>query len=952
MEISKTEDKINDFWEKIKAFERSVEERPENRHYSFLDGPPFVTGIPGYHSLLPRIAKDIIPRYKTMKGFKVRRIWGWDCHGLPIEEKTEKKIKLKNRKEIEKYGINKFINSCETYVKETSSEWKWYVDKVAEWIDLDKAYYTMNKNYMESVIWVFKELHKKGLIYEGVKTLLYCTRCGTPISKFEIAMDDSYREMKDPAVTIEFPIISEGKFKGAKILAWTTTPWTLPSNRALVIGPKEIYVEFSGGVLGNTYIVAKKRLKEIIGKDKYKIEREFKGKELLGLAYQPPFDFIPGNKNDFKIYEYKDMVSMEEGTGIVHSAPGFGEIDTDMGKHYELSIMYTVDDEGKFINEIKDYAGIYVKDADEKIIKDLEKKDLLFRSEIITHRYPYCYRCENPLIQKAQKSWFINVQKLKPLLLKNAKKINWVPDKFSKRFENNIKDAPDWCISRTRYWATIMPIWKCGKCDEIEVFGSIEEIEKRSKKKVKSLHRDGVDHITFSCKKCKEKMKRIPEVFDCWLESGSMPYGQIYYPFENKDLFKKTFPADYIVEYVGQIRAWFYCMHVISNALFKQNSFKNAVVTGVLAGNDGRKMSKSFGNYPDPKKTLEKYGGDSIRMYLLSSPIIAGGDMNFLEEELKDIFRKNIMLLNNIYKFYEQIDEKKLNAKNSSKNIMDKWIISKLNELIKKVTINMDNYDIANASKPITKFIDDLSTWYVRQTRDRLNDRDNDAISTLKFVLLELSKTIAPFMPFIAEDIWQKIMDYNFKNKKSIHLESWPKYNDKLINKKLIGDMGVIREIVSAGLRERDRVQIGLKWPLSSATFYSSKKFGKEIEKIIKKQLNVKKVLWKKSGETKVELNTEMTPELEAEGYAREISRKIQAFRKKLGLNKDKRVNVIIFTDDKFKEILDIQRKFIKSRTNSKKLEIVTTGKERFKNKIDFKIKDKKGEIGINTTDK
>ncbi|MBN2016369.1 isoleucine--tRNA ligase [Candidatus Dojkabacteria bacterium] len=963
--VSEREDKTTIWWKREKMFERSIDARPENNRYSFLDGPPFVTGIPHYASLLPRMAKDVIPRFKTMQGYKVRHVWGWDCHGLPIEEKTEKKVGLKNRREIETYGINKFIEACRKYVEETSSEWGWYVDKIAEWVNLKDAYRTMDTDYMESVLWVFKTLYDKGLIYEGVKTLLYCTRCGTPVSKFEIAMDNSYADMEDPAVTVEFPITTSGNFKGAQILAWTTTPWTLPSNRALVIDPKETYVQFSGNVPGNTYIVAKKRLKKIMRKDKYKVIREFKGKELLGLEYEAPFDYFPPNKNDFKVYAYKGMVTMEEGTGVVHSAPGFGEIDTEMGKHYKLTTMFSVDDEGKFIDKVRDYKGMYVKDADKKIIGDLEKEDRLFKVEKIVHSYPYCWRCQTPLIQRAQKSWFINVQTLKPLLLRQAKKINWVPAKFAKRFENNIKDAPDWCISRTRYWATAMPVWKCDKCKEIEVFGSIKEIENRSRQKVKNLHRDGVDPIAFPCKKCTGIMKRIPEVLDSWMDAGSMPYGQIHYPFENEDLFKKTFPADYIIEYVAQIRAWFYVMHVLSNALLGANSFKNVVVTGVLWGTDGRKMSKSFGNYPDPKATLEKYGGDAMRLYFMSSPIMLGDDMNFNEQDLRNQVSTVIFPFYNSFKYfvtYANLHKFKPNSglvaglsNSKPKSFLDKWILVRLKKFHQEIAGYLEKYEMPPATRTVAPFINDLSTWYIRRSRNRFVEGDKDALQTLYYVLVQTAKITAPIIPFVSEEVYGRLIaDLNLKAKESVHLCDYPEIKKLTVSEKnLLDEMQLARDLASLGQATRVDARIKVRQPLESLRV-KGKRLKVWMVDILKEELNVKKVenarsLRKTKGWSvqeskglKVALDTTITDELRQEGLVRELVRAIQDTRKKSGFKQEDRVEVSISTDsEEIREVIKKWNKDILQQTNSLKVALGQGQKE-------AKVNDHKVSISIN----
>jgi isoleucyl-tRNA synthetase len=920
--ISEREDQTTKWWKQNHIFEKSIAIRPEDKHYSFLDGPPFVTGMPHYGHLVGRIAKDVIPRYKTMKGYRVRRVWGWDCHGLPIEEKVERKIGLKNKRDIEKFGVNNFLNECKKYVDEVSSEWEWYVDKIGEWIDFTNSYKTMEKDYTESVIWVFKQLWDKGLIYEGVKTLLYCTRCGTPISKFEIAMDDSYTDMEDPAVTIEFPITTKGEFEGSRLLAWTTTPWTMPSNRALVVDPKEIYVEFTTENSHKQYILAKKRIETVLAKSQYKLTREFEGKQLLGLNYEAPYNFIAPNEKDWKVYEYPNFVNMEEGTGIVHSAPGFGEIDTAMGQHYNLKLMFTVDEEGKFIDEIKDFAGLYVKEADEKIIADLKDKGKLFKAEKITHRYPFCYRCQTPLIQKAQKSWFINIQKIKNQLIENNKKINWVPNKLVARAENNLNDAPDWCISRTRYWATIMPVWMCSECKEYEVFGSINDIEERSGQKIENLHRNGVDHIEFECKKCKGKMRRIPEVLDVWLDSASMPYAQIHYPFENEDLFRQTFPGDYIIEYVGQIRAWFYVMHVISNALLGENSYKNVVVTGTMAGTDGRKMSKSLGNYPDPKETLEKYGGDAIRLYFMGSNIMLGEDPNFDETELKNQVNSVIFPLWNSFRYFvtyaniQNWKPKSLEEPQKVSNELDNWILARLKNFHDNFESNLAKYFMPNAAREISPFINDLSTWYIRRSRDRFIKGDTNAISTLYYVLVQTIKIIAPITPFVSEEIYKSLVVEYFSNEPdSVHLCDYPKLMKVHSQEQnILTTMHKVRQLASLGQAIRVSSGIKLRQPLQSAqiTILDTKATDWIIE-ILKDELNVKEVIEsdttshnapegfvsnedKKAG-VKITMSLNLTDELIEEGLYRELIRNIQAFRKKQGLKFGEKISLSFQTD-------------------------------------------------------
>lgn len=884
----KIEEEILNFWKKNKIFEKSVAMRSGEDLYSFYDGPPFVTGMPHYGHLIVSIAKDVIPRFFTMKGKRVERVWGWDCHGLPVENKVEEKLGLKNRKEILKLGIDQFIAECRKYVSQVSQEWEWYIDRIGRWVDFKNAYRTMDLSYMESVIWVFQQLYKKGLIYRGTRVSLFCPRCSTPVSNFEIAMDNSYALLKDWAIVVKFPLTE--KFKNSFLLAWTTTPWTIPSNRALVVAPKEQYVQVKVG--GENLILGWKRMKAVIGRKQYRVKTKFLGKELLGLRYEPVYSFIPPGRNDFKVYAFEGMVDINEGTGIVHSAPGFGEIDTQMGKKFGLTLMMTVDDEGKFTQEIRKWAGIYVKDADEKIIADLERRNLLFKKAKITHRYPFCYRCQTPLIYKAQRSWFINVQKLKKLLLRTNRKIHWVPGHFKKgRFAVGIQNAPDWCISRTRYWATIMPVWECERCGYLKVVGSIEEIERLGGKKVNDLHRTGVDNIIFKCTKCGGTMKRIPEVLDCWLESGSMPYAQIHYPFENREKFHRSFPADYIVEYSAQVRGWFYVLHVISNALFSSHCFKNVVVTGVMMGTDGRKMSKSYGNYPDPKIVLKKYGGDALRLYLMSSPIMLGRDVNITKgEEIEEQVKRVLLPIWHAYRFFvtfANVYRFRPPETASPSHVLDRWIITRLHLLNREVSYFLERYHLPRAVKLIRLFVEDLSRWYIRRSRERFSRGDREALSTLYYVLREFCKITAPIIPFLSEKIFKELT-----GAESVHLCDWPKI--ERVERKLLEVMENIRKVCALGHAQRKQLGIKVRQPLARLSIVNCQfSIEKDLLQLIREELNVKEIVLKKGkGRLKVEFDTRITPRLKAEGEARELVRRIQELRKKQGCKLDEKIIV------------------------------------------------------------
>lgn len=918
------EEEVLDFWEKSKTFEQSVEKDAPNGDYIFYDGPPFITGLPHYGSLLPSIAKDVIPRYQTMKGKRVKRVWGWDCHGLPAENQVEKDLKLRNKKDIERLGVDKFIKACREYVSECSSQWRWYIDRIGRWVDMDNAYRTMDQEFMESELWAFKKLYDDGLIYEGYRNSLHCTRCATPLSKFEITMDEgSYKEVTEKSIVVKF----KAKDNDFYLLAWTTTPWTLPGNRALAIGSKIKYLEVEFDNV--KYIIAKEKIEEVFEGKKYKIIREIKGKELVGIKYYSLFD----DKDIYEVYS-GEFVSTDDGTGIVHIAPNFGEEDFNLGKKEEIVFEDLMDENGIYINkEGSLWHGLHYKKAGEKVVEYL--KDRIFIDFDVTHSYPHCHRCKEPLIYRTQKSWYVDIEKIREKMIKLNDDINWVPSFFKEgRFKYNLKNAPDWCISRTRYWGTPLPVWKCSGCDNVTVLGSIKEIEEKSGQKVEDLHRPNIDEIKIDCSKCGMEMSRIEDVFDSWFDSGSMSFAQFHYPFNENigEDWKSFLPADFIIEYTGQLRGWFYSLHVLSCALFNSASYKNVIATGVLAGNDGRKMSKSLKNYPDPKMTIEKYGSDALRMYFMSNNIMVGEDLRISEKDIQESMRKNIVLLWNIFEFYmlfakdNKVEEKEPNMS----NVLDKWILSKLNKLIEEVTENLESYQLPLASRPITIFIDDFSTWYVRRSRDRLKGEDEkdkkDALETMGYVLLRLSQIIAPFTPFLAEQIWQRITNYNFKEKeRSVHLEQWPTAGD--IDNDVLEKMKITRNLVSIGLTKRSESNIKIRQPLAKLTIK-----GEEIEdllksendyiKLIKEEVNVKNVdTVKDKGEYDAFLDLNITPDLKREGVKREIVRFVNNLRKKANLTIEDNVDIYYKTEsDDIKNTIESFKEDLKRETISKNI--------------------------------
>ncbi len=911
--IPQLEDEIIKFWKENKIFEKSVEKNKADNLYVFYDGPPFISGLPHYGHLLGSIAKDLVPRYWTMRGKRVERVWGWDAHGLPVENRVQKKLDIKNRRDIEAFGLEKFTEECYKYTSEVSAEWEWYVERIGRWVDLKHAYKTSDQKYMESVLWAFKKLYEKGYIYEGIRTSLYCTTCGTPVSNFEIAMDNSYKEVVDHSITVKFPITSEGKYKGVNILAWTTTPWTIPSNRGLVFDKKETYVLVE--LESEKYILAKARLEKVFCDKEYKVSAEFTGAELIGLSYKPPYEFFKAGEKDFKVYDYEGMVTMEEGTGIVHSAPGFGEIDTEMGNCYGLTLMLTLDDEGKFIrgdNGENPYFGIYYEKANREILADLEKRNVLFENTTVVHRVPFHDRCETLLIQKAQKSWFIKISAVKEKLVENNEKINWVPEYIKEgRFKLGIEQAPDWCISRNRFWATPMPVWQSEDGDKI-IISSIKELEELSGKKVKDLHRPYIDAIVI--KKNNKTYKRIPEVLDCWMESGSMPFAQYHYPFENKEKFEKNFPGDYVSEYVAQVRAWFYVMHVLSTMIFDSNSFKNVVVSGVMAGSDGRKMSKTYNNYADPKEVLTSFGGDALRLYLMGSSLMLAENANFDEEALKTKLKNTLNPLWNSLKYFlifaneYQWSSDKVEV---SQDILDKWILVRLNQTIAEISDNIEKYTIPPAVRSVEVFVDDLSRWYVRRSRERILQGDNQALSTLFTVLLNFSKASAPIIPFMSEGIYLGLKKFIGKSaKESVHLEEYPSSDVELAkgDSKTCEQMSVIRELASIILSLRTERGIGVRQPLNSVAVVLKKNVTPEFEHVLKDEVNVKhlefvETLDQKPGYIRdeksiVALDFNLTGDLRSEGRARELIREIQDLRKKQGFSVSDRIDAVVLSNE------------------------------------------------------
>ena len=890
--VAASEEEVLQFWNNNNIFQQSIDREAPQGEYVFYDGPPFATGTPHYGHLVGNVLKDLIPRYFTMKGYRVERKWGWDCHGLPIENIVEKELGTKTKKDIETLGVSKFNNLCRSKVLTYADDWYKVINKLGRWADTTNPYKTMDLNYMESIWWVFKQLWDKEFIYKDYRSMHVCPRCETTLSQSEVT--EGYKDIKDLSCIAKFELVDE---LNTFVLAWTTTPWTLVGNVALAVGEDIEYlkVNFEDSI----YIVAKE-LVEIVFKDKeYTVAGSIVGYDLISQAYKPLFDYyssdtsLENHDNGWKIYG-ADFVTTTDGTGVVHIAPAFGEDDMRLGKEKNLPFVQHVSMDGTFKDEVLDFSGLQVKPIDDhtttdiEIIKYLAGAGLLFYKEKYEHSYPHCWRCDTPLINYATSSWFVAVTKIKTKLLETAKNINWSPDHIKKgRFGNWLEGARDWSISRQRFWASAIPIWEC-ECGNRHVVASVKELEDLTGTKIDDIHKDKVDVLEFACPKCFKPMKRIPDVLDCWFESGSMPYAQIHYPFENED--KLKMPADFIAEGVDQTRAWFYYMHAISGGVSESHAFNNVIVNGIVLAEDGKKMAKKLKNYPDPMDVLNSYGADALRAYLMSSPVVQAENLNFTEKGVEEALRKNVMLLLNVFKFYETYSsDKKANFSEESSNILDKWILTKLNILIKEVTSALDSYNLPKAMRPITEFIDELSTWYLRRSRDRFKGDDEldkqFALQTTAYVLEKFSLVIAPIMPFVAEYLWQNLSDNKFSNSdKSVHLENWPSFSDDVDND-LISNMSLAKEVVAVGLMVRDEAGIKIRQVLAKAEVLASLDLDSEYRNIIADELNVKEVTWQvKEGNISVVLDTEITPELKKEGLKRQLVRLINLRRKDAGL--------------------------------------------------------------------
>lgn len=855
------EEEILRFWESEHIFERSIAQRESGPKFVFYDGPPFATGLPHFGHFVPGTIKDIIPRYQTMIGKRVERRFGWDCHGLPVEYEMEKELGISGKTQIEAYGVANFNEACRGIVLRYTSEWREVVTRMGRWVDFDNDYKTMDPEYMETIWWVFKRLWEKGLIYEGYYILPYSWALATPLSNFEVNLG-GYREVDDPAVTIRFQLVDR---PGTWVLAWTTTPWTLPSNLALAVGPEIDYVEVEDGDVH--YILAENRLSHYYPDGSgYTVVRSLKGHELEGLQYEPIFPYFAdlADRGAFRIH-LGDHVTTEDGTGVVHTAPGFGEDDYNLLKGTDVPTVVPIDAEAKFTAEVTDFVGMQVKEADKPIIAWLKERGFLVRRENYRHQYPFCYRTGTPLIYRAVSSWFVDIDKVKASMLRANSRVNWVPSHLQAgRFGKWLEGARDWAISRNRYWGNPLPVWKADEGDHIEVIGSREELFQKSGVMVEDLHKHFVDEITWPAPSGQGTMRRVPEVLDCWFESGAMPYAQNHYPFENKDAFEQSFPADFICEGLDQTRGWFYTLTVLAAALFDAPAFEHCVVNGLVLAPDGKKMSKSARNYTDPKMVINQFGADALRLFLMNSAVVKAEDLKYTDEGVRDVLKTVIIPLWNAYSFfvtYATIDGvAPTGAPADPENPLDRWVLSEAERMVDSARAQLDAYDLQHAIDPVVAFIDSLNNWYIRRSRRRFWKSENDgdkrqAYETLYSVLMTVAKVAAPIIPFITEAIFRNLR--TDRDPHSVHLCDYPIPDEARRDVDLEQKMNTVRQAVSLGRAIRTMHNLKNRQPLAAIHLVTrdedARRVLREMEDIVRDELNVKDVIFRDNEEELVE---------------------------------------------------------------------------------------------------